>query len=173
MSIFKKILIDNKSFTEALMEEGQSQAKTLILMRGLPGSGKSTKAQSFGLPVYSTDDFFMVNGEYVFDGKKLIENHNKNFQRSKRAMESGKSIVVDNCNLEYWEMKRYVKVALDEGFKIRFEVPDTKWRFNVKECTRRCTKGIPEGVMKRLKDKWQPYATIKKVLASKVPEGRK
>ena len=43
-------------------------------MRGLPGSGKSTKARKiagqFGV-VYSTDDFFMVNGEYKFDPKMI------------------------------------------------------------------------------------------------------
>lgn len=43
-------------------------------MRGLPGSGKSTKAKkiagSQGV-VYSTDDFFMVKGQYVYDGSKI------------------------------------------------------------------------------------------------------
>lgn len=39
--------------------------RTIILMRGVPGSGKSTKAKKLagtsGI-VYSTDDFFMKNG---------------------------------------------------------------------------------------------------------------
>ena len=43
-------------------------------MRGLPGSGKSTLARKIadktGL-VYSTDDFFMINGEYVFEPKMI------------------------------------------------------------------------------------------------------
>jgi adenylate kinase family enzyme len=43
-------------------------------MRGLPGSGKSTKAKELageqGL-VFSTDDFFMVNGKYIFDPKMI------------------------------------------------------------------------------------------------------
>lgn len=41
-------------------------------MRGVPGSGKSTKAKklagSNGV-IYSTDDFFMKNGEYIYDVK--------------------------------------------------------------------------------------------------------
>lgn len=43
-------------------------------MRGLPGSGKSTKAKKIAGElgvIYSTDDFFMVNGQYVFDGKMI------------------------------------------------------------------------------------------------------
>jgi len=50
-------------------------------MRGLPGSGKSTLAKKLagenGL-VYSTDDFFYVNGQYIFDGKMIPEYHRKN-----------------------------------------------------------------------------------------------
>jgi adenylate kinase family enzyme len=54
--------------------EADNPPKTLILMRGLPGSGKSTKAQILagkdGL-IFSTDDFFMVNGKYVYDAKMI------------------------------------------------------------------------------------------------------
>ena len=43
-------------------------------MRGLPGSGKSTLAKKIagnaGV-VYSTDDFFMVNGQYMYDPKMI------------------------------------------------------------------------------------------------------
>lgn len=48
--------------------------KKLVIMRGLPGSGKSTLAKKIagnsGV-VYSTDDFFMVNGQYVYDSKMI------------------------------------------------------------------------------------------------------
>ena len=44
-------------------------------MRGLPGSGKSTKAKKIAGEhgvIYSTDDFFMVNGVYVYDAKMIV-----------------------------------------------------------------------------------------------------
>jgi adenylate kinase family enzyme len=44
-------------------------------MRGLPGSGKSTKAKKIAGEhgvIYSTDDFFMVNGQYVYDVKMIV-----------------------------------------------------------------------------------------------------
>lgn len=48
--------------------------KRLIIMRGISGSGKSTLAKELagknGL-IFSTDEFFMNNGEYVFDVAKL------------------------------------------------------------------------------------------------------
>lgn len=63
--------------------------KKLILMRGLPGSGKSTLAKSLAGPagvVYSTDDFFMVKGEYVYDSTKIVEYHKRNFDRTVEAL---------------------------------------------------------------------------------------
>jgi adenylate kinase family enzyme len=47
-------------------------------MRGLPGSGKSTKAKkiagNFGV-IFSTDDFFMVNGKYTYNPQMIGEYH--------------------------------------------------------------------------------------------------
>jgi len=43
-------------------------------MRGVPGSGKSTKAKILAANtgyIYSTDDFFIVKGEYVYDPKMI------------------------------------------------------------------------------------------------------
>lgn len=54
--------------------EEKPKERRLVIMRGLPGSGKSTLAKKiankYGL-IYSTDDFFMVNNEYVFDPKMI------------------------------------------------------------------------------------------------------
>ena len=52
--------------------------KKLVLMRGLPGSGKSTLAKKIagnqGV-IYSTDDFFIVKGEYKYDPKMIGQYH--------------------------------------------------------------------------------------------------
>lgn len=59
-------------------EVEKKEKKELVLMRGLPGSGKSTKAKKIAGNVgvvYSTDDFFMVNGKYMYDSKLIGDNH--------------------------------------------------------------------------------------------------
>lgn len=87
-------------------EEQKAQKKELVLMRGLPGSGKSTKAKKIAGEigvVYSTDDFFMVDGKYLYDPKLIGENHEKNFQRTLKALKEGKPlIVIDNTNIKLW-----------------------------------------------------------------------
>lgn len=86
--------------------EAEKPPKTLILMRGLPGSGKSTKAKILAGPqglIFSTDDFFMVNGHYVYDPKMIGDYHKKNLERTVKAMlEEKPLIVIDNTNIKLW-----------------------------------------------------------------------
>jgi len=61
-------------------QQQQQQPRFLVIVRGLPGSGKSTLAKSLvernrGGGVFSSDDFFMVNGKYIWDGARLGEVH--------------------------------------------------------------------------------------------------
>ena len=63
----------------------KEEVRELVLMRGLPGSGKSTKAKKIAGErgvIYSTDDFFMVNGEYKYNPKMIVEYHENNFKRT-------------------------------------------------------------------------------------------
>ena len=53
--------------------------RRVIIMRGLPGSGKSTEAKSYilthGAVVVSADDFFMVAGKYRYNPAKIGDAH--------------------------------------------------------------------------------------------------
>ena len=90
------------------------------IMRGVPGSGKSTVARQIAGDVgviHSTDSFLHVNGEYKFDPKKLKEYHEKNFEDFKKSIEEGKPIVIcDNTNIQRWEFEPYQKIAEENGY---------------------------------------------------------
>uniref|UniRef100_A0A8C9YUW6 NEDD4 binding protein 2-like 2 n=1 Tax=Sander lucioperca TaxID=283035 RepID=A0A8C9YUW6_SANLU len=46
-------------------------------------------------------------------------------------MHDGRSpIIIDNTNTQAWEMKPYVKMALERGYKVDFCEPDTSWKFD-------------------------------------------
>ncbi|XP_037655765.1 NEDD4-binding protein 2-like 1 isoform X7 [Choloepus didactylus] len=88
--------------------------KRLYLLRGLPGSGKTTLARQLqhDFPralVFSTDDFFFrEDGTYEFNPDFLEEAHDWNQKRARRAMRGGASpIIIDNTNLHAWEMQPY------------------------------------------------------------------
>lgn len=95
----------------------QTGEKKMILMRGVSGSGKSYKAKQLAKTnpksvVFSTDDFFEVNGKYEFDGSKIGEYHQKNQDRTYQALKDGVPLVIiDNTNIRLWEMRKYVEMA--------------------------------------------------------------
>jgi predicted kinase len=150
-----------------------AQEKTLYIMRGLPGSGKSTLANQLGEggTVLGSDDFFMVDGEYVFDPDALGYAHFWNQGRVEEAMKQGASpIVADNTNVQKWEMKPYVELAIKYGYEMEFAEPQTPWKFDLKELSKRNTHGVPEDVIQSKLDKWDDDISIENILESEKPE---
>lgn len=137
--------------------------KHLIIMRGLPGSGKSTKAKKLGIGgvVYSTDDFFDVNGQYVFDPTKLKEYHEKNQHRTELAMRKGISpIVIDNTNVFADHIKPYVKLGDMYGYKIKLELPDTEWAWDAEQLANKNSHGVPKHAIDRMLNNFQHDVSI-------------
>jgi predicted kinase len=145
--------------------------KQLILMRGLPGSGKSTKARKIAGEkgvVFSTDDFFMANGQYVYDPKMIGEYHSRNFERTFAALKEGKSpIIVDNTNIKLWEMKQYVLAGEEHGYAVRIEEPETPWAFNYRQCAKRNSHNVPEETCRKMLDNYEPCKSVEEVKAAK------
>ena len=92
----------------------------LILLRGVPGSGKTTLAKILlqirvtdEPEVLSADDFFEnENGEYDFDASKLKEAHNYcQFRCSERMRQQKAKIIVANTFTQEWEMEIYYEMA--------------------------------------------------------------
>jgi predicted kinase len=97
----------------------------LILLRGLPGSGKSTlgdvilRTPQQDPSLLSADDFFIdENGNYNFDSTKLQEAHSQCQLRCAERMKLQLSkIVVANTFTQDWEMEPYFEMA--ERYKYR------------------------------------------------------
>ncbi|GFX61188.1 NEDD4-binding protein 2-like 2 [Trichonephila clavipes] len=103
-----------------VIEEIKLNHQVLIILRGLPGSGKSTLAKKlkFNGVICSTDDFFFQKGKYIFDFTKLDEAHHWNQNRAREAILNGITpVIIDNTNVETWEMSPYVSMAIDEEHK--------------------------------------------------------
>jgi tRNA nucleotidyltransferase/poly(A) polymerase/predicted kinase len=140
-----------------------AEQKILWVNRGLPGSGKSTLARELGKGgvVLGSDEFFMVNGEYRFDPDMRGHAHLWNQGRVRQAMQKGVSpIVVDNTNVTWAEIQPYSKLAKEHGYEIAYAEPQTPWKFDVDELTKRNVHKVPREVIQRMKDKWQPTETL-------------
>jgi predicted kinase len=90
----------------------------LTIVRGLPGSGKSSYAAKISKNVFAADDFFMEDGEYKFDPFKLSEAHAQCQERTKLALQNGNDAVVANTFTQRWEMEPYLVMAKTHNARV-------------------------------------------------------
>lgn len=116
-----------------LASQNTQTDKLAIIMRGLPGSGKSywveqfiaaqpaAVAQQIRLRGYfSTDNLFYQQGQYQFNPSRLSEYHQRNLTLFIQALARGEPIVIcDNTNMAYWEYMAYGAAAKALGYQVR------------------------------------------------------
>src|SRR5690554_3682343 len=111
--------------------------KTMWILRGCAGSGKSTLATNLSRKleqccVLSSDDYFTYDNSYMFDISMLGAAHSWNQWRTRKLCELGRTnIIIDNTNTTFREIKPYVDIAKEFGYKIKIIEPDTPWKFDV------------------------------------------
>ena len=100
----------------------------LIVMRGIPGAGKSTKAKSLvgQGKIHSTDDVIEAGGDYNEFFAKMIASkdftplsraHSTNLKNAIASMKAGVTpVIIDNTNIKQNESKAYVVAALEMGY---------------------------------------------------------
>ena len=95
---------------------------TLYIVRGLPGSGKSTLGEKLASPhevedrwhSYAADDWFTDSktGEYNFNPTELSDAHEDCNARVRGAMMSNvETICVCNTFSQHWEVEPYLKLC--------------------------------------------------------------
>lgn len=98
--------------------------RALYLVRGLPGSGKTTLVNTLtagmsGWIVRAADQYFEDENGYHFDASKLPLAHKACFENVKTDMDRWtKNIFVTNTFTEYWEMAPYIKLAEENGYQV-------------------------------------------------------
>lgn len=115
----------------------------MVLIRGVPGSGKSTAAlsakaelESVGEKVkhFEADMFFTdEDGNYSFDTSKIRDAHQWCQNETRKALSEGYNVIVSNTFTRVWEIQPYLDmiprgdilvVRLLSRFKNIHKVPD-------------------------------------------------
>ncbi|KFP83148.1 NEDD4-binding protein 2-like 1, partial [Acanthisitta chloris] len=124
--------------------------------------------------VLSTDEYFVENGVYIFEPDFLEDAHKWNQKRARKAMKNGKSpVIIDNTNIHAYEAhtskNSCVLQACENGYEVTFQEPDTPWKFNVRELTRRNIHHVPRETIQRMKEEYEHNVTFHSVLRSEKP----
>lgn len=109
----------------------------LFLVRGVPGSGKTTLAstiESLSDEVFkvAADDFFVgEDGNYDFEKSKLGEAHDFCREKTEEAMnENYGLILVHNTFVQRWEMLDYFNLALTNNYRVHTLVTENRHESN-------------------------------------------
>lgn len=137
--------------------------RKVIIMRGVPGSGKSTRAREIARDtvgedgscvICSADDFHMVREEesgplvYRFNPAKIAEAHAACMRRFLESLLSGVNLViVDNTNIHEWEYTNYLRAALLAKYEIEFAECRVKTVEEIRDCAARNIHGVPLSVI--------------------------
>lgn len=136
--------------------------KKMILMRGIPGSGKSTRASEIvkerGGVICSTDNYFIdCSGRYNFNPARIGAAHAWNRQMVRAQCDLGKeTIIVDNTNTTEHEMRPYKEMAGYYGYEVeeivvgRESLIDGDVDAYVAMCHARCTHNVPLDTIKKM-----------------------
>lgn len=154
----------------------QSNVKVMVLMRGVPGSGKTHLAEVVvkmvspndrGHHIFSTDDYFVMlgRGSYAYDPSQLDKAHNWNQTRVSEALRRATNpVVVDNTHTQAWEMRPYVTMGVQHGYLIEVLEPVTPWRTREAELARRNQHNVPREKIRQMLDRYEPGWTGDKLL---------
>lgn len=132
--------------------------KKLYIVRGLPGSGKSTFALNLvgsDFLVCEADKYFMVDGEYKFDGSKLKDAHESCRNLVETYMKDSlindqfyREIAVSNTFTQAWEMQPYLDLAKQYGYMV-FTIIVENRHGGVNQ------HGVPDEALTRMKDRFE------------------
>lgn len=145
------------------IKEEIEQNKIMYIMRGPSGAGKSTLANELvgNGTIVSADQYpglYGENGE--FNSKLLGSAHSWAQNRAKEAAEKGISpIVIDNTNLQFWELKSYVQIGMNFKYRIEIREPKTTWKFDPQELAKKTVhlpKDKAQQISQSMVDRYQP-----------------
>lgn len=117
----------------------------LTIIRGLPGSGKTTLARTIPALHVEADMFFMRNGKYEYNPKRIKEAHTWCQSVARFALGYGADVVVSNTFTTLKEIEPYLSMTWD-----KLEVIKCVGEFG-------SVHDVPEETLAKMKARWQDY----------------
>ena len=92
----------------------------LFIIRGAPGSGKTTLAKNLAsvmnhsgrvAVVVEADEYFVKDGVYTYDASKIKDAHKWCQEQTSRYLKEGMAVMVPNTFTKLWELTPYLGMS--------------------------------------------------------------
>ncbi len=124
--------------------------RTLTLIRGLPGAGKSTVAVALAscnpIDHIEADHYFDTPDGYKFDGSKLAEAHAYCLRETEESLKQGFGVVVSNTFSTLKEMEPYLNLAKQYGAALQIIEVHSDFKSE---------HSVPEATIERMRQRWE------------------
>lgn len=124
----------------------------LVIVRGLPGSGKSTIAKSMALYEHYEADMFFTDsdGTYKYDRQLIGRAHEWCQRETFKALANGKRVVVSNTFTRLSEMQPYLDMAKTFGIEPVIIEAAGNWQ---------SVHNVPAESIDRMRQRWEQIPT--------------
>jgi predicted kinase len=133
--------------------------QTLYIIRGLPGSGKTTLAKEImtehpetDFAHYEADMYFTdAAGNYIWDYRDIAAAHEWCYRGVEDALFNGYDVIVSNTFVEMRSMEQYF--VLGERLECKIVVIECLGQYG-------SIHNVPEATLEKMRSKWVPNSRI-------------
>lgn len=135
----------------------------LIILRGLPGSGKTEYIKDYlkrhkitDYQICSANDYFIRDKKYKFNPRELPVAHNNCLCEVVNSMSRRIGcVVVNNPNSQQWEYEHYEILAKHFNYEVYIIEIDCPTEEHVEYFQQRCTYKIPKEICLSMRNRWE------------------
>jgi predicted kinase len=122
----------------------------LVLIRGLPGSGKTTlaKRKYADYQLLEADMWHEVDGAYVFEQNQLANAHKWCQLHTEKLLREGKFVVVANTFITKSEIIPYVEIAIRAGVSMKIDIAEGDYK---------SIHDVPAGIVDLMGMNWEQF----------------
>lgn len=133
--------------------------KAIVLVRGLPGSGKTTFAKKHETPwrkCVEADQWFDTHNGYRFERGNLTPAHQWSVTEAERLVRLGTDIMVSNTFTLAAECAPYYTIGQKYDIPVVLQTMDTQYE---------SIHGIPENIFEMMKERFESDEHVRSVFA--------